>query len=174
MHIIAELNLLLRDRVELPAGLRVATEEFREGWSFARTADAKRLEKKIQTRGWSFIEIPDGSLRCGVGDTSQEAIASALKLALRRIGKHFNAAELEHIELTEYPWFFLARIRVHPCRIQQGTALPELDGAPRKRATPVQRRLPRRAAALYPQFGSALPLLKQMLTSGRIPEARTQ
>ncbi len=120
MHMIAELSLLLRERVELPAGLTVATEEFREGWSFARTANAKRLEKKIHTLGWNFIKMPDGSLRSGVGDTSQEAIASALKLALRRIGKHFNAAEVEHIELTQYPWFFLARVTVHPYRIQQG------------------------------------------------------
>jgi len=174
MHIIAELNLLLRDRVELPAGLRVATEEFREGWNFACTASAERLEKKIQTRGWNFIKIPEGPLRCGVGDTSQEAIASALRLALRHLGKHFNAAEVQQIELSEYPWFFLARVRVHPYRIQQGRALPELHEGPRMNAAPPQRRLPPHAAALYPQFGSALPLLKQMLTSGRIPEAGTQ
>ena len=99
MRTIAELNVLMRVQTELPDGLRVATQEFREGWSFVRAATAKRLEKKIRTRGWNFIKIAGGSLRSGVGDTSQEAIASALKLALRRISEHFNAVEVEHIDM---------------------------------------------------------------------------
>jgi hypothetical protein len=96
MRTIAELNMLLRARTELPDGLNLATEEFREGWNFVRTVNARRLEKKIRTRGWNFIGTGDESLRSGVGDTSQEAIASALKLALRRISANFNAAEVEH------------------------------------------------------------------------------
>jgi hypothetical protein len=168
------MTLLLRDRIELPAGLKVATEEFREGWNFARTTNAERLEKKIQTRGWNFIEIPDGALRCGVGDTSQEAIAGALRLALRHVGKLFNAVEVNHIELTEYPWFFLAKVRVHPYRIQQGRAQPEPDDARQMHAAPREKRMPARTAMLFPHFCSALPLLKQMLTSSQIPEARPQ
>jgi hypothetical protein len=174
MHVISELTLLLRDRIELPAGLKVATEQFREGWSFTRTANAKRLEERIQTRGWNFIEIPGGSLRSGVGDTSQEAIASALRLALRHVGKHFNAAEVDQIELTEYPWFTLAKVRIRSYRIQQGAALPEPYEAMRMRAFPGEKRLPDHDAALYPQYASALPLLKQILTSTRTPEAKPQ
>jgi len=103
---IAELNLLLRTAIDLPVGLELATEEFREGWNFVRPGNARRLGKKVKARGWNFIKIADGELRSGVGDTSQKAIASALKLALRRVSNHFNAAEVERIELTQYPWFF--------------------------------------------------------------------
>jgi hypothetical protein len=174
MHVISELTLLLRDHIDLPAGLKVATEEFREGWSFARTPNRKRLEEKIQTLGWNFTGIPGESQRSGVGDTSQEAIASALRLALRHVGKHFNAAAVNHLELTQYPWFFLARVRVHSYRIQQGTALPLVHEAMRTRNAPLKRRLSTRAAALFPQFGSAMPLLKQMLASERFPEAKPQ
>jgi len=166
MRTIAERNMLLRARTELPNGLSLATEEFREGWNFVKTVNVQRLEKRILMRGWNFIKIPDESLRSGVGDTSQEAIASALKLALRRIGARFNAAEVEHIELTQYPWFFLARVRVYPFRIQQGAALPasnEFLPAPSVQ----QGRLPQHAAALFPSFGSAMPLLKKMLISSR-------
>jgi len=111
MRTIAELNLLLHTTAELPTGLKLTTEEFDEGWSFVRRVDARRLEKRIHTRGWNFIRFAAGSLRSGIGDTSQEAIASALKLALRRVSNHSNAVEVEHIELTRYPWFFLARVR---------------------------------------------------------------
>jgi hypothetical protein len=166
MRTIAERNMLLRARTELPNGLSLATEEFREGWNFVKTVNVQRLEKRILKRGWNFIKIPDESLRSGVGDTSQEAIASALKLALRRIGSRFNAAEVEHIELTHYPWFFLARVRVYPFRIQQSAALSAADEF-LPGPSVQQRRLPLHAAALFPSFGSAMPQLKEMLISSR-------
>ncbi len=174
MRNIAELNLLLREQVELPDGLKLATDEFREGWNLVRSVNAERLKKKIHTRGWSFIKIAYGSLRSGVGDTSQEAIASALRLALRRVSNRFNAAEVEHIEITAYPWFFLARVRVYPYRIQQGAVLPVADEAVEMSAAPGQRRLPPQAAELFPQFGSAMPMLKEMLVSSRGSQAGTQ
>jgi len=174
MRTIAELNVLLRARAELPVGLKLATEVFREGWNFMRSGDVGRLEKKIQTRGWNFIKIADGSLRSGVGETSQEAIASALKLALRRVSTHFNAVEVEHIELTKYPWFFLARVRVYPYRIQQGAVLPVPDEAVEAPMTGRQRRLPPRSAELFPHFGSAMPMLKELLVSSERSPAGTQ
>ena len=167
MQAIAELNLLLRAHIELPDGLKLVTNEFREGWDFARTVDSHRLEINIVTQGWSFTRIANGSLRSGVGETSQEAVASALKLALRRISAYFNAAEVEHIELTKYPWFFLARVRVNPFRIQQGAALPMPEEAKLIPAVRRQRRLPIDAELLYPHFGSAIPHPKQMLISSQ-------
>jgi hypothetical protein len=173
MRSIAELNMLLRVPAQLPVGLKLATNEFHEGWGFV-TGNANSLERKIRTRGWNFIKIADGSLRSGVGETSQEAIASALKLALRRVSMHFNAVEVEHIELTRYPWFFLARIRIYPYRIQEAAVL----AAPGERAAfpmaPGHRRLPADAAALYPDFGSAMPQLKQMLILSAGRQARAE
>jgi hypothetical protein len=170
MRAIAELNVLLRTRIELPAGLKLSTDEFHEGWNFVRIVDAPRLKKKIQARGWNFIRIADGSLRSGVGETSQQAIAGALRLALRRVNAHFNAVEVERIELTQYPWFFLARVRVYPCRIQQGAVLPVVPLPMALR----EKRLPPNAAELFPHFGSAMPMLKEMLVSSRKPEVRIQ
>jgi len=168
MRNITESNMLLRTPLALPEDLGVATETFREGWQFVRTANAKKMKQKIKARGWNFIRIGDGSLRSGVGDTSQEAIASALRLALLRVGKQFSAAEVEHIEISRYPWFFLARVRVYPYWIQQSEDLPLPVSAPAPPQFPRQRRLPLNAAALYPQFGSAMPMLKQMLVSSRV------
>ncbi len=174
MRNIAEASLLLRTRVELPNGLKLATEEFREGWEFVRTGKARGLKKKIQTLGWNFIKAGDGSLKSGVGDTSQEAIASALKLALRRVSEQFNAVEVEHIQLTQYPWFFLARVWVNPYRIQADVNLPVADGAPHLQIAARERRLPVHSAALFPEFGSAMPLLKELLVSSRGSGARAQ
>jgi hypothetical protein len=104
-------------------------------------------------------------MRSGVGDTSQEAIASALKLALRHISARFNSAEVEDIELTQYPWFFLARVRVLPYIIRQGVALSVPDESEALPVAASSRRLSPHNAALYPYFDSSKPQLKKMLIS---------
>ena len=167
MHTIAELNLLLRVPAELPQGLRLATDEFREGWSFARSVDAHRLKKRILRRRWNFIKIDTGCLRSGVGNTAQEAITVALKLALREINEHLNAVEIKHIELTRYPWFFLARVAVHPYRIQQDALLSLRCDAVARPIVRRRERLPLHSNALLPQFARAMPQLRQVLISSR-------
>lgn len=167
MHTIAELNLLLRVPAELPQGLRLATDEFREGWSFVRFVDARRLKKRVLRRRWNFIKIDTGCLRSGVGDTAQEAIAGALKLALREINEHLNAAEIKHIELTRYPWFFLARVSVHPYRIQQDALLSPRSDAVARPIVQRRGRLPRHSNALLPLFARTVPQLRQVLISSR-------
>jgi len=171
MRTIAELNLLLHTTAELPSGLKLTTEEFDEGWSFVRRVDARRLEKRIHTRGWNFIRFAGGSLRSGIGDTSQEAIASALKLALRRVSNHSNAVEVEHIELTRYPWFFLARVRVYPYRIQESSALEIPAGAIEAIAADCPD-LQDGSEEHLPIMGSAMPLLKELLIASKMSESR--
>ena len=121
MRDITERTMLLRGRAELPDGLRLVTGEFQEGWNFAD--DVHCLDKKIRQCGWHFIWIAKESLKGGVGQSPQRAIANALKLALRGVDEQFNAAEVERIELTHYPWFFVARVTVYPFQIQQNPDL---------------------------------------------------
>jgi hypothetical protein len=123
MDDIAERTMLLRGNPALPGDLKLATVGFQEGWNLVPSGDAQWLDKKIRKYGWHFIWIAEKSLRGGVGQTSQAAIASALKLALRGVSEHYNAAEVEHIKLTQYPWFFLASVRVYPYQIQQSANL---------------------------------------------------
>jgi hypothetical protein len=174
MRTIAELNVLLRERIELPVGMKLATEEFNEGWMFMLTGDAPRLKRKIQARGWNFVRIADGSLRSGVGDTSEEAIANGLKLALRHISAQFNAVEVERIELTQYPWFCLARVRVYPYLIQAEAAQPEWDEPATDLIGNRQQKFRQRADEIMPSFSSAMPQLKEMLVLSDSSEARAQ
>jgi len=163
MRKIAELNVLLRERIDLPGRLKLATEEFRDGWRFARTATAQGLEQKIHCSGWNFIKVSNGSLRSGVGDTSQEAIARGLELALRHVDTQFNAAEVDQIELTHYPWFVLARVKILPYLIQVGADAPAFDELSPLLELPPRKRTSIGSPDLYPHFGCAMPQLKQML-----------
>lgn len=129
MRDITELTLLLRGSVTLPDDLKLETEEFLEGWSFVQSGDRRWLDKKIRRRGWHFIRIAEGLLGSGVGQTSQEAIGSALKLALRHVSERFNAAEIGHIELKKYPWFLIAKVTVDPYQVQQRAVPPVSDSS---------------------------------------------
>ncbi len=126
---LTELTILLREGVDLPAGLKLVTEEFREGWNIVKARDANWLDKSIRRRKWHFLSMNEGTLRSGVGETSQEAIAGGLRLALRQISARFNAARVERIEIKQYPWFFLARVRVYPYQIQQSAVLSVAEEA---------------------------------------------
>jgi hypothetical protein len=153
--------VLLRARLELPAGLEFKTDIFREGWNFVRSRGVARLEKKIRLFGWHCVRTADELPICGVGETSQKAIASALQLVLGRTGQYFNGVEVARIHVTTYPWFVLAGVGVHLFRIQQSPvqfvpddALPQWLSAPKTR-------LKLTAPWPSPEPGCAIHLLEQ-------------
>jgi len=116
---ISESDLLYEPTLNCPAA-RLATDEFPEGWTLLRgRSNAQRAGKRRFGRGMEFCQDSDESLRSGVGDTRMNIAGRSN--SLRRIQPPIsNAAEWLHIELTEYPWFFLARVRVYPYSIQRG------------------------------------------------------
>lgn len=174
MHNIAEFTVLLRAKIELPADFRLARDGFEEGWDFVRSGGARRLEKKVRSRGWHFIKFEGSSVRSGVGDTAKSALASAARMALSHVSVFFNAVEIRHIQITNYPWFVLARIIVNSYRIQEAKVEPLADEFIPAASRPSQRKWPDFAVDPYPQFGHDLPLLEQLLTVQRDQEARPQ
>lgn len=164
---IAAWNLLLRVQTELPAGLEVTADRFNDGWQFVRQNNAEQFKETIQARGWNFTRLAGGSLGNGVGDTSQEATAGALRVALGHLSKHFNTAEIVHIELAQYPWFFLARVGVCPFVIQKGSAMPATaDRGDLPIARPHSSQ-PHLSSVLDPQIGSMMPTIREMLVLAR-------
>lgn len=128
MQDITELTVLSRVTAKLPDSLKFATEDFQEGWTFLRSGNVHWMDKEVRNCGWHFSWIAEPSRRTGVGQTAQAAIAGALKLALRRVGPCFNAANIDNIELTWYPWFFITKVRVYPYQIQQDAVLRVSQG----------------------------------------------
>jgi hypothetical protein len=175
MRSLAELNILLRARIPLPEGLRLATEDYQQGWRLALSTEPSGLEEKVLSCGWNFIKLPGESVKSGVGETSQQAIACALRHTLRRASKLSNAMTFENISLARYPWFILATVRAYSYRIQQGVELPVLeeDETPPPRFP--RKRFPHEPALLYPQyFGGNMAMLKEMLILSETTLERTQ
>jgi len=170
MRTFSESNVLLNTQGALPVGFNMAVEEFYKGWNVVRTGGTRRIEKKIRTLGWSLIQLAQGVLRSGVGKTEQKAVANALNLAVRNADAGANLMEVEHIEVSDYPWFFLARVRVGTYRIQEGA---DLDRQEEKAALPLnfESRV-RLEAQDRSESASAVPMMKQMVLASRVTAAR--
>lgn len=167
MRTIDERTVLLRLHVELPIGLKIATDEFGEDWEFVRSGNGSQMEKKLQKRGWHFIKVADVLMGSGVGKTAQAAVAGALKLALCRVNEYFNGVEIKRIELTEYPWFILARVSVCRYRIQANAVMPAADESVFQPVCSPLRQTRVQTIELEPLFAGAMPLLKEMFAVPR-------
>ncbi len=169
---IAVSNMLLRSQMELPQDFKIGKDEFREGWSIARKQNVRRLQTKVQKRGWHFIQVGNALQASGVGETEQAAIAAALKLALHRVNDFFNAVEINHIELARYPWFFLATLRLSRYRIQADAVLSIVDETVVLPVRSSLRRMSPRSVEKPSGFCDAMPMLKQMLVLPRQLESQ--
>lgn len=132
MREIIDRTILIRGSVRLPDDLEFVMEEFGEGWSCVYSGDSKWLDEQIGAHGWHFIRTNEEVSSTGVGETTHEAIVSALKLALRRVSDHFNASQVQHFEVIKYPRFFIAKAKIFPYQIDQNTTLLKSgEAAPR-------------------------------------------
>jgi hypothetical protein len=167
---IVESKVLIRTEGPMPEGFKLATEDFHTGWSVMKSGGTQRLERKVRAKGWSLIRLAEGALRSGVGKSAQEAIANALLLALRRLGNSSNAIEVERVEVTDYPWFCLARLTVIPYRIERQPAdLLNPDRRHVVHSGPRQVGMASEALQPYGAFSCVMPMLKQILTSSSNP-----
>jgi len=171
---LTELSVLLRTETELPSNLIMTGSEIMEGWNLVRPGGASLLARRIRRHGWHFIRIADETRRGGVGESSKQAIASALQLAVCSIGEYFNAVEVRNIHLTIYPWFVLARLGIFPCRIQQSPIHFVPDNALPLPAPARKEQLPASASWLFPQFGLKMPMVKEMLTQSKSKDGGAQ
>jgi hypothetical protein len=173
MYVITETSMLIRAQIELPVGLKLKTHGFGKGWNFVESEDARPLENHVLKQGWKLIRVVDGWMRSGVGETSRAAVRNALKLALRVVSPDFNAVDVGYVECTKYPHFVLASVIINPYRIQREAMIPMSDEIPSPRASLGKRLLPHDAPALFPDFASAMPTLKELFTHSLGSQARS-
>ena len=174
MRNIAAWNVLLRTETELPMDMIVPIEELGEGWDLIQPGDLARLSEDIQAHGWNLIKVEHGPQRTGVGETREEAISTALRLSLRHVSEYFNAAEVDCIELTEYPWFFLATVMLCPCRIQKEPVQPVPDDAQPRPLVRSYRRTATNAPELCSGLSAAMPYVRELLVLSRSTEGKAQ
>jgi hypothetical protein len=172
MHKIAESNVLLRTQSSLPEGFKALTEEFREGWLVMRTMGATQLGKKIRAKNWILVRSESNAKGSGVAKNEPDAIARALKQALRSVDVNSNAVEVNRVEVTAYPWFFLARLSVNPLRMQEDVSTLGEDGSTAR--IDGRSKSARRKSLIPAPFEGGIPALKALLTANKGSSVSTQ
>jgi len=116
-------SVFLRSGCILPDRLDPSRQSIGDGWSVVEEIPALAFDTMIRRAGWHFMWLQDACSRRGVGLTEEAAISRALSGALKGISKRFNAAKLDSVEITQYPGFQVANVRVQTLQIQQHSSL---------------------------------------------------
>ena len=111
---------LLRVDAQLLVDLKVTTRKFRDGWDSVPSREARRFGKRVKRNDWELDVDASPLLKGGMGKTPEAATARALRLALRQVRESFNAARVEYLRVSQYPWFYLATVAVYPQTIKRG------------------------------------------------------
>ncbi|MFZ3342831.1 MAG: hypothetical protein WA213_18250, partial [Terriglobales bacterium] len=115
--------VFLRRECVLPDRLDLCLQPVDETWSVVEQIPALVFDTMIRRAGWHFMWLQDSRSRRGIGFTEEAAIRRALSLALKGVAKRFNAAELDSLQITEYPGFQIANVRIQTLQIQRHASL---------------------------------------------------
>jgi hypothetical protein len=119
--------MFLRTGCTLPDGIDLRQEQFCEKWMSVEDTTAAALDVKIRNAGWHFMWLQDTHSRFAVGRTAESAIGKAIAFALNQVNGRFNAAELNSINVREFPGFEIAKVTLHARQIQQAASFGFVD-----------------------------------------------
>jgi len=121
-------SVYLRKGCVLPDRLDPLQDPIGDKWARVEEIPAQVFDTMIRQAGWHFIWIKGICSRRGLGITRANALNRALARALSGVGRRFNAAEIDSIQVAKYPGFYVAIVNLQPRQIQQHTAFDLAGG----------------------------------------------
>ena len=119
-------SVFLRSGCILPDRLDPSLKPIADDWSVVEEIPALVFDTMVRKTGWHFMWLQGRCSRLGLGFTRETAIRRALMRALNGVSKRFNAAELDCIEITQYPGFQIANVTVQTIHIQEKASLENI------------------------------------------------
>ena len=116
-------SVFLRSECILPDQLDPFRQPIDKEWTIVEEIPALVFDTMIRQAGWHFLWLQGACSRRGFGLTEERAIRRALSLALKGVSNRFNAAELDSLEIAEYPGFHVAKATVQTLQIQRQASL---------------------------------------------------
>jgi hypothetical protein len=120
-------SVFLRKGCILSDRFKPLREPCGDNWTLVEEITAPVFDTMIRQAGWHFMWMQGSCSRRGLGLTPEEATQRALARALKGVARRFNAAELDSVQVTKYPGFYVAKVTLQPRHIQQHTSLDIAD-----------------------------------------------
>jgi hypothetical protein len=105
-------------------------EQFGQKWMSVEDTTAVALDKKLRSADWHFMWLTEAHSSLSAGRTAESACNSAIVLALEKVQKRFNAAELSLLKITKYPGFWIAKVILQTRQVQQHPSLSLIGEMP--------------------------------------------
>ncbi len=116
-------SVFLRSGCILPDRVDPCLQPIGKEWSVVEEIPALAFDTMVRRAGWHFMWLQEACSRRGIGLTEEVAIHRALSRALKGVSNRFNAAELDSVQITQYPGFQIANVTVLTLQIQQHASL---------------------------------------------------
>jgi hypothetical protein len=116
-------SVFVRTGCVLPSSVNPIQKPFSKNWMLVEDIPALAFDSMIRKAGWHFLWLQESCSRKGFAATEEVAIRRALTRALRGISKRYNAAEIDSVQITQYPGFHVVNVTVQTLQIQQHASL---------------------------------------------------
>lgn len=116
-------SVFLRNGCILPDRFDLSRQPIGKEWSVVEEIPALVFDAMVRQAGWHFMWLQEACSRRGFGLTGEAAFHHALSRALKGVSMRFNAAELDSVQITKYPGFQIANVRVQTLQIQRHASL---------------------------------------------------
>ena len=109
----------------MPPHFGLAPQPCADNWTLRDDTGSPVLDTMIPQAGWHFVWVRGFYSHSGVGRSRDGAIHRALARVLKGLKMRFNAAELESVQVSSYPFFHIAKVTVQACHIQKHASLEQ-------------------------------------------------
>ena len=113
----------MRSTCTLLRDVGVFEELFAGSWAHVEQVDSRVFDAMIRQAKWHFMWVHGSYSQRGFGRTEEIAIGRALERALRSVSTRFNVAEFDSLQISRFPGFYIANVKMNARQILQNTGL---------------------------------------------------
>ena len=101
----------------------VLEKPFGGDWAHVEQMESGAFDAMIRRAKWHFMWVHGSYSQRGFGTTEETAIRRALERALESVSTRFNVAEFDSLQISRFPGFYIANVRMNARQILQNTRL---------------------------------------------------
>lgn len=98
-------------------------EPFAGDWAHVEQMESRAFDAMIRQAKWRFRWVHGSYSQRGFVTTEETAIRRALERALKSVSTRFNVAEFDSLQISPFPGFYIANVRMNARQILQNTGL---------------------------------------------------